>query len=156
MNTVTHALAPVILVKVLGGRFLKSGWRSFLAIGIAGALPDILNPHISLESRMTSWSHGLPCWIAFTLVVLTVATLSRKRIPYSLALLIAASYLLHLFCDAISGGINWMYPISSLVWGRYWVSPLLWIPLDVFFVISCYVVFRAFPKIKQNRVAGGI
>lgn len=61
MNTVTHALAPVLLTHFILG---KKEWierKGLIVIGLAGALPDILNRHLSQEARHTSWSHSIFC-----------------------------------------------------------------------------------------------
>ncbi|RYD40395.1 MAG: metal-dependent hydrolase, partial [Verrucomicrobiaceae bacterium] len=154
MDTVTHAFAPVILTRVVLGR---PGWmpkRGLLAIGLAGALPDLLNPHLSLASRMTSWSHGLPFWGGLTVVLLGIAMVKRKILPVRLAVLLSAAYLFHMVCDAISGGINWLYPLKTFVWGDYFVDPVWWIPLDVVCVLTAYWMFRVLPlraKVREAR-----
>ena len=145
MNTVTHALLPVILTDVVYGGRKRFGGRALVMIGLAGALPDLLNPHLSLEARMQSWSHGLPFWLAFSSCVLLASFLSKGRFRPGVALLACAAYFLHLACDAVSGGINWLYPVSDWVWGGYWVHPVTWVPLDVICVLTCYVLFRLIP-----------
>lgn len=153
MDTITHALMPVIAVHSLfrGAKWL--GRFGLPAIGLAGALPDILTPHLSLESRMASWSHGLPFWLAFTACVVFSTWVSKERMSLKLACAISAAYLLHLACDAISGGINWLYPAGDYIRGGYWVSPLLWIPLDVVCVLWCYYLFRLRPVLEKKRQA---
>lgn len=142
MNTLTHALAPVILAHVVLSRSKRLGAWSLVAIGVAGALPDLLTPHMTLESRMASWSHGLPCWAAFTGILFVISLLSKQRISNRLAWVLSLSYLFHLICDAVSGGINVLYPVKDFVWGAYWVSPMLWIPLDIVCLLTCYYLFR--------------
>lgn len=46
MDVFTHALAPVVLTKLLFDRPSWLGRYGFLLIGIAGDLPDLLNPHL--------------------------------------------------------------------------------------------------------------
>lgn len=145
MNTVTHALAPVILAHVVLSRSKRLGAWSLVAIGVAGALPDLLTPHMTLESRMISWSHGLPSWAAFTGILFVISLLSKQRISNRMAGIMSLSYLLHLVCDAVSGGINVLYPVKNLIWGAYWVSPMLWIPLDILCLLTCYYLFRFRP-----------
>ncbi len=93
MDTVTHALAPVIIAHVVLSRSKSFGAWSLVAIGAAGALPDLLTPHLTLESRMTSWSHGLPFWAAFTGILFVISLLSKQRLPYTLSLVLSLSYL---------------------------------------------------------------
>ncbi|RYD23855.1 MAG: hypothetical protein EOP88_02600 [Verrucomicrobiaceae bacterium] len=154
MDTITHALAPVILTRLALG---KPGWmprHGLSAIGVAGAMPDLINPHLSLAARMTSWSHGLPFWGGFTVVLLVFAMVKPRVLPVKLALLLSAAYLFHMVCDAISGGINWLYPVRTFVWGDYYVDPVWWIPLDVVCVLTVYVMFRLVPlraKVREAR-----
>ena len=115
MDTVTHALAPVIIAHVTFSRSKSLGVWSLVAIGVAGALPDLLTPHMSLESRMTSWSHGLPFWAAFTGVLIVISLISKQHLSNRLAWILSLSYLFHLICDAVSGGINVLYPVKDFM-----------------------------------------
>lgn len=150
MDTVTHALAPVILTRIFAGP-LRLRWQGLTAIALAGALPDIINPHLSLDGRMTSWSHGLPFWLLFSVIFFSASHLSKERVPLALATFCSAAYLFHLFCDAVSGGVNWLYPFKNFVWGDYWVDPLFWVPLDVLCLLTCYFLFRVFPRLRKAR-----
>lgn len=154
MDTITHALVPVITASYCrgDGKWLRR--FGLVGIGVAGALPDLLSPHLTLEARMASWSHGLPFWALFSLVALLVAFISKGRVSWQLSTALSAAYLLHLCCDAISGGINWLYPVRDLVWGRFWVDALWWIPLDVFFVLWAYYLFRLKPLWLRRKQAG--
>lgn len=143
MNTITHALLPVILTRVLH-RPIRG--RELVWIGIAGALPDLLTPHITLEARLASWSHGLPCWAALTLIALTVSLRFPSRFPKQLAAACSAAYFLHILCDAISGGVNWLHPLGRWIWARQWVPHMLWIPLDVVCFLMCYFLLRVLPE----------
>ncbi len=154
MDTVTHALLPVIITAValrdkrpdwLRGR---GGW---IVIGIAGALPDLLSPHLSIDSRLNSWSHGLPFWLLLSSLILLSSTLPRSLWNWRLALIAWLAYGLHLFCDGISGGINLLYPYRTLIWGDYWVPPIYWIPLDIVCVLTCYWMFRLKPLWQKRR-----
>ncbi|MBX3740670.1 MAG: metal-dependent hydrolase [Akkermansiaceae bacterium] len=118
MDTLTHALAPVILVKICTRRTEDAGWRVLLPIAGAGALPDLLNPHLSLEARVASWSHGLPCWALVTMIFLLGSMLMSRHFRPRTAVACSAAYLFHLVCDAISGGINWLSPFGTFQWGE--------------------------------------
>ena len=61
------------------------------------------------------------------------------------------AYFLHLFCDAIAGGINWLSPVGDAFWGEYWFPVILWTPMDVVLVLTCYFLFRAIPGWKRAR-----
>jgi hypothetical protein len=154
VDTLTHALAQVILVK-LCTKWVKNGeWRVLVPIAVAGALPDLLNPHLSLESRVASWSHGLPCWALVMVVFWLSSMFVARHFPLRTALACSAAYLFHLFCDAISGGTNWFSPFGTLMWGDYWVSPVLWIPLDVTCILVSYYLFRLAPVWRKRREQG--
>lgn len=147
MTTVTHALAPIILVRLFArDREALSKW-DYILIGIAGGLADIINPHYYLRDRLTSWSHGLPFWFTLSIVLIILALLSgrfsRSRIfRLSIALFCSLAYLLHLFCDGISGGINLLYPVQDFFWGVTLIPFPLWIPLDVLNIAIVYILFR--------------
>jgi len=155
LNTVTHALAPVVICHLAFGRGKWRGKYGLIAIGVAGALPDLLSPHLSLESRMESWSHGLPAWLGFSIIVFALAAFGCRRdarvtwpgrlarsLSFPLAAALSAAYLFHLICDAISGGINWLYPVTDFFWGDYWIDLRLWIPIDVVLMLLAYYLFR--------------
>lgn len=152
MNTVTHALLPVIATRLSVGKATWLGRWGLAFIGLAGALPDLLSPHLSLAARMSSWSHGLPFWSALTVGLILGSLFSRGRFTTRLALACSAAYLLHLFCDAISGGINWGYPVADRIWGAYWVDPILWVPLDILCLLVGYAIFRLIPHLKARKV----
>ena len=150
MDIFTHALLPVILTGAVARRPDLRGKWSLIAIGLAGALPDLLSPHLSLAARMTSWSHGLPCWAGLTAAMILMALGSRGKMSVALASVLSGAYLLHLFCDAISGGVNFFYPLGNWIWGDYWVDPIWWIPLDVICFLICYWMFRYIPLRKSR------
>ena len=154
MDTVTHALLPVIVTAV-ALRDSRPEWLckrgGLIVIGIAGALPDLLSPHLSIDSRLTSWSHGLPFWFLLSSLLLLLCLVIRNRWNWRLALASSAAYGLHLFCDAISGGINLLHPYRTLIWGDYWVPPMYWIPLDIVCVLTCYWMFRLKPLWQKRR-----
>jgi membrane-bound metal-dependent hydrolase YbcI (DUF457 family) len=150
MNTVTHALLPVICVRLITKSPKWLGRWGPAYIGLAGALPDILNPHLSLDARLTSWSHGIPFWLTISIAFFVGSFFSRGKYSLALAACMSAAYLQHIICDAISGGVNFFYPIRNLIWGEYWVDPLLWIPLDVICLLSTYVLFRLIPLWKKR------
>jgi len=154
MNTVTHALIPVIAVVVDQGRVRENGepyWnkKTLALVAIAGALPDLLNPHLSLAARYTSWSHGVPALggLCFLLVLVYLTRRQRSDLPLLTILLVA--YALHLFCDMVAGGIAWWYPFAGSVVGDYYVLPALWIPLDIACLCVVYFIYRAVPNYKK-------
>ena len=142
MNTVTHALMPVGLSKLgLGEAWRPKRWE-WLALAVAGAAPDLINPHIYLEDRMTSLSHGVPAWLAFSMALVVGTYVTELRLKRRLAVLMSFAYLLHIICDAISGGVNLLYPYGDLIWGDYWIGLVWWIPIDTVLLLTCYYHFR--------------
>jgi hypothetical protein len=154
MDTVTHALLPVILTRTIVGRQTTwLGGLGLVAIGIGGALPDLLTPHLSLESRLSSWSHGLPFWLLLTTVVISASLASRGRFNLRLAAIVSGAYLLHILCDSVSGGVNFLYPYRDFIWGDYWVDPIYWIQLDILCISICYWLFRVVPALRARQQA---
>lgn len=147
MTTITHALAPVIVVRILVGKNRKLSKWDYILIGLAGGLADIINPHYYLIDRLTSWSHGLPFWILFSLLLFTLALIARKVdrfnfLSVAVAIFCSMAYLFHLLVDAISGGINLFYPIQDYFWGITLIPFPLWIPIDVLNIAIVYYLFR--------------
>lgn len=151
MNTVTHALLPVVLAKTCLGEERQPKRWAWLALMVAGAAPDLINPHIYLEDRMTSWSHGLPAWLGFTLLLLAASLVKRWRLSRPLLAMMSFAYLLHIACDLISGGLNPLYPIGGRVIGDYWVGLIWWIPIDTVLLLTCYYQFRFKPLWAKRK-----
>ncbi len=153
MNVFTHALAPVLICRCLVAKKIPIKPLHYILIGVAGAMPDLLNPHLSLDARLSSWSHGVPFWLFVSIVFLIASRIKKLRLSTRLAVIFSLSYLLHMICDGISGGLNWLYPWREFVWGDYWVDPLYWIPLDVFCILLAYYLFRLKPLIEKAKQA---
>lgn len=65
---------------------------------------------------------------------------------------LSGAYLLHMVCDAISGGIAWAYPFGPQIIGARLVRHIWWIPLDLACGVTAYLIFRAIPKIAEERM----
>lgn len=160
MNTITHALLPVIaagLIERVNKGEKRNGIfsnREILLLGLFGAGPDLLNPHLSLVARYTSWSHGLPFWAGLTLVMLVVSLFMRKKFPPGMAIWFSAAYLLHQVCDFIAGGVAWMYPWERGVVGDYYVPPQYWAWIDAGCVLLVYSYLRILPHFNRKRFHG--
>lgn len=153
----THSLLPVCgclladKISIAAGRLRMFSGRNLLAVGFFGFLPDILSPHLSLESRQSSLSHTLWAVMAVALIVgPLVGFTCRKgsRLPVAIACWIA--YVLHLAADAISGGIVWLYPWRDDVLGRYWVPAPQWIWYDAGFILLVWAIYRVFPHFSKG------
>ncbi|MEM6884884.1 MAG: metal-dependent hydrolase [Verrucomicrobiota bacterium] len=156
MHTLTHALLPVLALSAGSRRTTDKGpnywnWKRLLLVALAGALPDLLNPHLSLQARYTSWSHGVPALCAFCLVLVMIWLIRRHRSQILLFIMLGTAYGLHLFCDLISGGLAWQYPLGNHVVGDYYVSARWWVPLDVGSVVLTYLIYRAIPNFRKWR-----
>jgi len=155
MHTLTHALLPVVALSVDRKRTNEDGviywnWRKLLLVAVAGALPDLLNPHLSLQARYSSWSHGLPALCVFSVILLLIWLL-RQRKESLFFIVMAAAYEMHLWCDLISGGIVWQYPLGNDVIGAYYISARWWVPLDIACVLAVYFIYRAIPNFRKWR-----
>jgi len=145
MNVITHALLPVAAKQVTELRrkelpAYRSQWRGWAVVGLAGILPDLLNPHISLGGRCNSFSHG---WVFTLAVVLTCVAyrLWRWREPSGrLALWCAAAYVLHVAGDIVSGGLDFLGNGRAI--GDWWIAPEMWPVLDLATVLAFVLLHR--------------
>lgn len=160
MNTVTHALLPVIaacLVERTDRGEERNGIfsnREILLLGVFGAGPDLLNPHFSLEARYSSWSHGLPFWAGLTLAMLVISLFKRKNFPPGMAIWFSVAYLFHQICDLIAGGVAFLYPLDRLVVGGYYVPPQYWAWIDAGCVLFIYGYLRILPHYSRKQLHG--
>lgn len=144
MTAGTHFALPIVVAGSLSlrrairtGEPLLSRWH-ILLVGISGLLPDIMTPHISLQSRYTSWSHTLWFFLGFLVLCLAVA----KWLPSdhrAAAHCCWFAVLLHLLCDMISGGIDLVQPFGSPV-GDYYFPVRYWLHLDLATVLGAYLI----------------
>jgi len=158
MNVITHALLPVIAAGLHEGSYKIEEERKGLfsvkmlvVVGLFGAAPDLVNPHISLDARHSSFSHGIPFWAILTICLAVFGFVRRKVFSSRIIVWFSGAYFFHLCCDAISGGLAWKYPLDSDIIGTFYINPIWWIPLDVFCFLSAYCIFRAIPRIRQAR-----
>ena len=155
MNTITHALLPVIAAGIYEVAAKKKGLftpKRLIVIGIFGAAPDLINPHLSLDARYSSWSHSIWFWALLTIIVGIFSYIKRKACPLPLATLLSTAYISHILSDAVSGGIAWNYPVSPDIVGAYYIHPIWWVPCDVFLFLFAYGLFRVFPNIKKRKL----
>ena len=142
MFIITHALAPVVAAQAIGLVVQLSGGanplrkRDFLALMVAGMLPDLLSPHLSLDDRWSSHTHT----IYFALACLPVAVWCARRMhpdhPALLAVLLWSAVLLHLAGDAISGGIACLYPWKPDILGGRFISFNSWFAWDTWMIAA--------------------
>lgn len=156
----THTLLPVCLGLAIENVSLAKGRGYFFPewtlplIGVFGALPDLCTPHISLEARMTSWSHTL----AFFAVLVPVCTMvvsffpSGNRFRVALALWLAS--VIHVATDAASGGIAWLYPWRPTQVGDFYIHSDQWLWWDVSFVFLTWFLVRLRPHSEAFGMEG--
>lgn len=127
----THAFLPVLAASALNALQVKRSRRSvfsikeLVSIGVAGCLPDLLSPHLSLSARLSSWTHNLWFLAGFIPIVILVAWLLAAKRHLLLATALWLALGLHLLIDMASGGISPLYPFGSVlgfrtVPFRYW------------------------------------
>ena len=153
MNTVTHALLPIVAICAYQRLKPKTvpfkNWQLFF-VGVLGAAPDLLNPHLSLQSRHQSWSHGVTAWLALTVLLTLLIYIIPKRVTIKASIMMSLAYLLHMLCDTVSGGIGWLQPFSDDIIGAFYVSPFFWIPMDIVLIFAIYLHFRIPLKAKAQ------
>jgi hypothetical protein len=150
MTPITHALLPSLLAAPFLPRSTAKGYYGMAGlVALSGALPDVVNPHISLAARYSSWSHTALGFGGFAVILLVMRIL---RIPKGLSLrlvvLLSLAYLCHLFLDGISGGVTCFYPFSSRVYGARLIPWHNWLLVDAALVIPCLVAFRWLPAAR--------
>ncbi len=159
MDTPTHALIPVIAYGLMRQDVLCSGTRqekfavarTAVIVGLVGALPDMVDPHVTLDERLKSWSHCLAAWVGFSALLGLISLVARRWLSPKFAFGLSLTYLSHIIGDAIAGGVGWSYPFSRAVIGDYYVRPEWWIPLNFICVILAYVIYRVLPRIATCR-----
>ncbi len=153
MNVLTHALLPTLLAAPLLPRTpLRALYLSGGIVALAGALPDLLTPHLSLAARYASYSHTVFAWAAFN-VFLVVLGLSLRRHQLPRVLLFASlAYALHLLGDALSGGIAWGYLLSTEIVGGRLILYRYWVPIDAALLVAALIVFWWLPQRRKLRL----
>ena len=129
MNVVTHALLPALLAAPFLPRSRAGAfYRAAGTVTLAGALPDLLNPHLSLAARYSSWSHSIFALGGFALLLTVTAVIAPRFLSWKMAILAAIAFGLHLFGDAVSGGIAFYHPVSDeIIRSRpRWIPYRLW------------------------------
>lgn len=153
-----HALLPASACLITDNVSLALGKdrvfprRSAWLAAVFGALPDLCNPHLTLEARFTSWSHTV--WFLGGLVVFTamVSAYFEKGQRLRVAIVCWIASALHLAGDAASGGIAWLYPWRDEVIGLYLIPPDLWIWFDAFFIILTWLLVRVLPHLEARGI----
>lgn len=131
VNIVTHALLPAALAApFLPQRSAREFLRAAGVVAVAGALPDLLHPHLSLAARFASWPHTVYAWCGVSISIAVLSAFAPRHVPARVGVAAVAAYALHLLCDAISGGIAWLYPADPQRLGVRWVRYEYWLVID--------------------------
>ena len=145
MLVVTHFSIPFFsyLIAENGLKNLRNR-RTILVqsciVGVSGIIPDITNIHFTLSARHDSLSHTV--WSPLVMFVLTIlATVFFFKSLKSFIFWLPFAVSIHLFLDAISGGIRLFYPSSDII-GKYYISPALWGLSEVCFLLLLFVTYK--------------
>lgn len=152
MTPVSHALLPV----VLGQAWIPSHNRAprprfTLLVAACGVLPDLLSPHLTLDTRHTALSHTALAALLFAMAVTACARRWPATLTPRLTLLCIAAYAGHLACDAITGGIAPWLPYSPVVIGENLLPYWLWIVCDGALILYLYLIYRWLPLRRRLR-----
>ncbi|ACB75143.1 metal-dependent hydrolase [Opitutus terrae] len=132
MNVLSHALLPALAAApLLPRRTPREFYAAAGIVALAGALPDVLHPHLSLAARYASWSHTVFAFTGGTMVFVLLAMFARRRLPLIALLLAPVAYASHLGLDGLSGGVAWLYPLSREVLSHRLIRYPYWFPIDV-------------------------
>jgi hypothetical protein len=157
VNIGTHACASVVVALAIDVLRLHSGRtrvfskKHLIAIGCAGALPDLLNPHLALSARYSSWTHTLWFILAIYPAYLIIC---RKWFFERWVLLTHCLWLatvVHLATDMISNGIRPLYPYGAIVSYRLVHGGVYrWMRFDLAFTMAT-VILAIWAKYLDNR-----
>jgi hypothetical protein len=149
MTPITHAILPL----VLGYWWVpKRAYRPILSasacIALSGALPDLLDPHITLEARYNSWSHTVIAFLIFSSFVMALGLFTGLRRYSRIGLICIFGYGLHIVCDVISGGGRPFSPFSRKIYGGDIIPSWSWGASDIALLFCLYLIFRWIPLRK--------
>jgi len=141
MLVITHALIPVFAAQAAQAvslatrrKVLFPERKSFLGIALAGAAPDLLSLHLSLDDRYTSWTHNLWFLLGVIPVLLLISGFFASPGRWLTTIWLWAAIFLHLAVDACSNGINWLYPLRHEIISFPLIPLKFWIPSELFFL----------------------
>jgi len=151
MTPITHALLPAILSSPLLPRTgLRDYYRAAGVIAIAGIVPDIVDPHVSLAARYSSWSHTILACVGFAVLMFVLALVFPRRLSLRLAFLAGFAYSLHVLVDGLSGGVPAWLPFSDEIFRVRLIRWHYWLQFDAAFVFLGCVVFWWLPWWKWD------
>lgn len=152
MSPITHAILPVLVMRKwfpqVSGRPVV---RAAVTVALAGVLPDLLSPHLTLEARHLSLSHSAAGFLLFLVAVAGIGRMRPEILDTRLAAMCAAAYGLHLIVDMFSGGVALAHPASYEIYGGTILSMWVWVLSDAVLLSYVYVEFRWLPLRRRIR-----
>jgi len=151
MNIIAHSLLPVVVKQLcelrhVSGLEYRNQVKGWIAIGIAGSLPDVLDPHLTIWARYDSYSHTWLFVSGFVLAGIIIFLIARGKWYERLSLWCVLAYLLHVTGDIASGGIDFLH--TGNVIGDWWLIAELWPVLDLFLLMGFILLNR---KIRRQH-----
>ncbi len=150
MPPVTHALLPLLL----GSRWIPKrdhtpSLRISAMVALCGALPDLVDPHLTLDARHESWSHTVVAAVSFSVIVIALCSLKKFRAFSAIGVLCVFAYAAHIACDLISGGGRPLLPFSRVISGGFYWPSWAWGATDVALLLYVYLTYRWIPLRKR-------
>lgn len=153
----THTAAPMLAALAVDAVRLRQGrervftGKRLLAIGLAGALPDLVNPHLSLAARYSSWSHTIWFLAGAYLVYWLLSRRWFKTRPRVMTWWMWGASAAHIVVDTISNGTRPFYPFGPVI--SYSLIPSArWLSSDVFLI--CATSLLASWVARRSRSGG--
>jgi hypothetical protein len=154
MSPITHALLPVLVMrKAIPSLAGRPSLRVAALVALAGVLPDVLSPHLTLDERHLAFSHSGAGVLSFLVLVALISRLRPAFFGAGPAGMVAVAYGLHIVCDMISGGVALAHPASNEIYGGAWIPLWAWFVSDALLLGYAYVEFRWLPLRRRIRPA---
>jgi len=151
----THLFLPVLATSAIDALRIRRGQKSLfrprelMFIGLAGILPDLLSPHISLAARLTSWTHNVWFLVCIAPILLLFAKIVSKQKTFLLGMFLWLAVALHLIVDMSSGGISPIYPFVAVI--RFRTIPFqYWLHADLVVASAALISALAVRRAEQN------
>ena len=169
MLPVSHIAVPLLSLAIYN-RIRKARGKivvpsfCFIVIGLAGVLPDLLNPHF-LASERVGFSHSIFFPLFFLIIYFILKLRHSKNSIYPF--LFFAGLSIHLVLDIITGQMEIFYPLSNYtfdslvlfpailrkinnIWYAHFQQYTIWYLFDFGF-IALYIIVEKAPSLKSIR-----
>jgi len=135
------------------GRTRLFSGRHLIAIGIAGALPDLLNPHLSLRARYSSWTHTLWFVLAIYPVFLAICRRWFRQRWLLLTDFLWLATVAHIATDTISNGTRPLYPYGPVISYRLVRGGIYhWIRFDIAFILAIVALSIWTSRLERRQI----